>query len=119
MKADYERANSRLIILDHEGTLPHVEGGDPFSHSRGYEPPKAVLSVLADLCSDEKNTVFVVSGRNKAMMHKWFAKVPKLGIGAEYGFFFRWNSEMKSANDWDQLFAITNWDWIEAARGII
>ena len=26
---------------------------------------------------------------------------------------------MKSEQDWEQLFEIRNWDWIEAARGII
>ena len=105
--------------MDHEGTLPSTDGIDPFSCSKGHEPPKSVLSVLADLCSDDKNTVFVVSGRNKQAMHRWFARVTKLGIGAEYGFFYRWNSEMKSEQDWEQLFEIRNWDWIEAARGII
>ena len=40
-------------------------------------------------------------------MHKWYSqKAPKLGLAAENGFFWRWNSQNRSDNDWNKLIEI-------------
>ena len=36
-------------------------------------------------------------------MHEWFEKQKKLGIGAEHGYFYRYDSNLKTKDDWNIL----------------
>lgn len=79
----YRRTSSRLILLDYDGTMmPQT--------SISKTPSDEVISVLNALCADPKNVVFVVSGRGKDSLSKWFASCDKLGISAEHGYFTRY-----------------------------
>lgn len=78
----YRRTNSRLILLDYDGTMMPESSIDK-------TPSEEVISVLNGLCADPKNVVFVVSGRGKDPLSKWFAPCEKLGISAEHGYFTR------------------------------
>jgi trehalose-6-phosphatase len=62
----YAASKNRLIIIDHEGTLPRKINADP-------EPSPMVLSVLDQLTRDKRNTVFVVSPHSKKAVHHWFS----------------------------------------------
>jgi trehalose 6-phosphate synthase/phosphatase len=46
------------------------------------------MSLFNTLCSDPKNVVFVVSGRPRIKLAKWFSLSEKLGLAAEQGFFY-------------------------------
>ena len=39
-------------------------------------------------------------------MHNWFQNIMNLGLGAENGFFYRWNSYQ---THWNQLFDVKDW----------
>lgn len=78
----YKRSTSRLILLDYDGTMMPKNSIDK-------APSSEVLSVLNQLCSDPNNTVFIVSGRSKDPLSKWFSCCENLGISAEHGFFTR------------------------------
>ncbi|KAG8072698.1 hypothetical protein GUJ93_ZPchr0006g40780 [Zizania palustris] len=78
----YRRTDNRLILLDYDGTVM-PEG------SIDKTPSNEVISVLNCLCEDPKNRVFIVSGRAKDELSKWFAPCEKLGIAAEHGYFTR------------------------------
>jgi trehalose 6-phosphate synthase/phosphatase len=79
----YEISESRAILLDYDGTLvPQT--------SINKEPSPEVLSIINILCSDSRNIVFLVSGRDKDTLGKWFSSCPKLGIAAEHGYFLRY-----------------------------
>jgi trehalose 6-phosphate synthase/phosphatase len=52
-------------------------------------PSQELIHILNELCSDPKNTVFLVSGRGKDELAKWFAPCERLGISAEHGYFTR------------------------------
>lgn len=80
----YERAQYRAILLDYDGTVMPQSSIDKF-------PSREVISIFNKLCNDPKNTVFVVSGRGKKDLAKWFAPCEKLGIAAEHGYFMRYN----------------------------
>lgn len=78
----YNRTNSRLILLDYDGTVMSQTSEDK-------RPSPHVLSLLNDLCNDPKNIVFIVSGRGKDSLSNWFSGCENLGISAEHGYFTR------------------------------
>lgn len=50
-------------------------------------------------------------------MHKLYSKkAPKLGLAAENGFFWRWNSINKNESEWNQLVEVEDFDWIAQIR---
>ncbi|KAM7280772.1 hypothetical protein ACFE04_007906 [Oxalis oulophora] len=54
-------------------------------------PSREVISAIKILCTDLKNTMFIVSGLRKCSLSCWSA-CEKLGITAELGFFIRFQS---------------------------
>lgn len=80
----YKRTNNRLILLNYDGTMLPKSLVDK-------TPSNEVILVLNELCSDPKNVVFVVSGRRKDCLSKWFSPCEKLGISAEHGYFTRYD----------------------------
>lgn len=81
----YKDADQRLFILDYEGTLVNwgpVNQIIPIS-------PQRTLDVLNDLLYDERNTVYVMSGRRPDELDRVFRRVPNLGLIAENGCFLR------------------------------
>ena len=79
----YKDTQNRLILLDYDGTMmPQA--------SINKTPSTEVISVLNYLCSDPKNMVFIVSGRDKDCLSKWFSPCEKLGLSAEHGYFTRY-----------------------------
>jgi trehalose 6-phosphate synthase/phosphatase len=80
----YERAKSRAILLDYDGTLvPQA--------SINKEPSAEIVRIINTLCSDSNNIVFIVSGRSRDSLGPMFASCPKLGLAAEHGYFLRYN----------------------------
>jgi trehalose 6-phosphate synthase/phosphatase len=78
----FRKTDNRLILLDYDGTVMPESSIDK-------APSSEVISVLNRLCEDPKNRVFIVSGRGKDELSKWFAPCEKLGIAAEHGYFTR------------------------------
>ncbi|KAG8638824.1 hypothetical protein MANES_14G067800v8 [Manihot esculenta] len=79
----YKKTYRRVIFLDYDGTVvPQT--------SIVKTPSSEVISVLNNLCSDPKNTVFIVSGRGKDPLSDWFAQCENLGIAAEHGYLMRY-----------------------------
>jgi trehalose-6-phosphatase len=66
------------------------------------EPASNAVSALRELTSNPSNLVILVSLNSKKQVHKNYAKhIPNLCLGAENGFFWRWNSIGKTENDWN------------------
>jgi len=79
----YQRCSARVILLDYDGTLTTA------ASSLSNRPTPEVLSVLRLLAGDERNMVYIVSGRGRQELGDWFGQVPGLGLAAEHGFFYR------------------------------
>lgn len=77
----YKNAKRRLFVLDYEGTL--ASWGSPTSII--LTTPQRALDVLNDLVEDDKNIVYVMSGRMPEEMERLFRRVPNLGLIAENG----------------------------------
>ncbi|XP_011028149.1 PREDICTED: alpha,alpha-trehalose-phosphate synthase [UDP-forming] 5-like isoform X3 [Populus euphratica] len=76
----YKRTKNRAILLDYDGTMIL-----PSSISR--TPNMEAVGVLNSLCTDPKNVVFLVSGKDRKTLTEWFSSCEKLGIAAEHGYF--------------------------------
>lgn len=96
----YEKSLSRLILLDYDGTMMPVNMADK-------SPGNRTTSLLNGLCSDPKNVVFIVSGRGKDTLVKWFSRCDKLGLSAEHGCFTRWTKD----SQWESCISVLDLDW--------
>lgn len=104
----YRESANRVIFLDVEGTLlSFLKEVDSFT------PSDKILAALEELCSDPKNTVVLITGREKETLSKWFGSVKKLIIAAEYGAFLKMYSD-----DWESFYNTTG-DWKEHSKTII
>ncbi|CAN0369712.1 unnamed protein product, partial [Discosporangium mesarthrocarpum] len=54
----YKKARNRLIISDYDGTLTTLQ-----SLPQLAGPPQFVTNFLDSLCRDDKNRLFIISGR--------------------------------------------------------
>jgi trehalose 6-phosphate synthase/phosphatase len=97
----YRRAVRRIIFLDYDGTLV------PFSRDpETAVPDERLLSQLARLARDIRNTVVIVSGRRREFLSQWFGDLPVVLI-AEHGAFVRrpgsdWHSNVDGDVSWKQ-----------------
>ncbi|KAK7388450.1 hypothetical protein VNO78_23266 [Psophocarpus tetragonolobus] len=96
----YRDTHSRLILLDYDGTMMPQASIDK-------TPSREVISVLNYLCSDPQNVVFIVSGRDKDCLAKWFSPCQKLGLSAEHGYFSRWSKD----SPWETCGLTADFDW--------
>eukprot|EP00826_Nyctotherus_ovalis_P017110 TRINITY_DN1500_c0_g1_i3.p1 TRINITY_DN1500_c0_g1~~TRINITY_DN1500_c0_g1_i3.p1 ORF type:complete len:784 (-),score=250.70 TRINITY_DN1500_c0_g1_i3:158-2509(-) len=87
LKDHYVKAVNRVILLDTEGTIMPIM---PLLIDRASHK---LRQLLASLCADERNTVFILSGKPKSLIDHWFGCVAKLGLAAEYGYHYRSNAE--------------------------
>ncbi|KAJ0800256.1 putative alpha,alpha-trehalose-phosphate synthase (UDP-forming), Trehalose-phosphatase [Helianthus annuus] len=106
--SSYNKTNSRLILLDYDGTVM----------PRGLvdkTPSKEVISILNNLSNDPKNVVFIVSGRGKDSLGPWFDSCKKLGLSAEHGCFTRWNGD----SGWESCAATVDVGWKKVALPVM
>ncbi|CAI5728990.1 unnamed protein product [Peronospora destructor] len=92
----YERSQRRLFLLDYDGTLVNYQSMEELA-----EPSPVLLACLEDLTADPRNTVYIISGRNKNRLQEWFGHLPRVGLAAEHGYWFRPASKHPSALDVD------------------
>ena len=113
----YKKSNRRLIFLDYEGTLP---SSAPYSKNeekiaKGYRPNDEILKILEKLCSDDKNIVYIITGRGTNLLTNWFGSVKNLNLAAEHGFIFKNNEKKK----WKYIIDEYNNDWINSCADIL
>jgi trehalose 6-phosphate synthase/phosphatase len=79
-----------------------------------------MIAVIKDLCSDKKNTVFVVSGKERHSLAKTLGHIPKLGLAAEHGMFISWPTpKTDEKRHWETLVPITDRTWRSIAITIM
>ncbi|XP_031491616.1 probable alpha,alpha-trehalose-phosphate synthase [UDP-forming] 9 [Nymphaea colorata] len=104
----YRRTKRRAIFLDYDGTMtPQL--------TASATPSPEVIAVLNGLCSDPKNTVFIVSGRGRASLSRWFSSCVLLGIAAEHGYFMRWHRD----SEWESPSIPVDFDWKQIAEPVM
>ena len=124
----YRTSRNRLILLDYGGTL--VAHADKTDKVKAYAmasklvrrtpPPADVLQLLTALCSDQKNTVFVISGQELDAVAEGFGHVRGLGLAAEHGFYYRFPKEGTDGPPrWQTLVNSADQSWKQMVRQIM
>nr|GMC70377.1 probable alpha,alpha-trehalose-phosphate synthase [UDP-forming] 7 [Ipomoea batatas]GMC72715.1 probable alpha,alpha-trehalose-phosphate synthase [UDP-forming] 7 [Ipomoea batatas]GME02519.1 probable alpha,alpha-trehalose-phosphate synthase [UDP-forming] 7 [Ipomoea batatas] len=108
IEAAYIKAKSRAILLDYDGTVMP-------QNSIIKSPSERVLSILNRICSDQNNTVFIVSGRGRDSLSKWFSPCRKLGLAAEHGYFLRRSQD----HDWELSGQGSDFGWMQLAEPVM
>ncbi|KAJ9444726.1 hypothetical protein DIPPA_25436 [Diplonema papillatum] len=101
---EYRSKAKRLLVLDFEGTL--VPG------SRKSEVvSQDVKRHLAALCADDRNTVFVLSGKDQRHLEAWANDIP-IGLSAAHGLYLR----EPGAKKWATVEGGIDLSWKTAVR---
>jgi trehalose 6-phosphate synthase/phosphatase len=106
LSTKYVSSKRRLFLLDYEGTL--VSWG-PVNQIITVSPQRTV-DILNDLLLDERNTVYIMSGRRPEELDRLFRRVSNLGLIAENGCFVKdcgkdkWTemADTKQIRDWKE-----------------
>ncbi|CAK9011725.1 unnamed protein product [Durusdinium trenchii] len=116
----FRHARNRVLCFDNEGTLAtdkrhlhrrytaHTSALADLA-SRGSAPNEHVMDCLQSLSADSRNTVVILSGRSWETMEEWFGKVPRLGLGAERGFFYK--LPFSTGGQWHCMVQKPDYDW--------
>ncbi|KAH7465767.1 hypothetical protein KRP22_014122 [Phytophthora ramorum] len=103
----YRETFRRVIFFDYGNTLTleepagshnfskYITGNEQNAFVSKTETPKAspdLLASLALLCADPRNTVFVLSGKERLDLEKTLGSVRGLGLAAEHGYLYKWGT---------------------------
>ncbi len=97
--AAYERATDRLLLLDYDGTLTPLA-----RYPRLAQPSESILEVLKNLSRDKRNTIVLISGRDRKTLQDWFHDL-HIALVAEHGFWWK-----EAEGDWQMLKHVSA-DW--------
>lgn len=105
----YQSSKNRLIVSDYDGTLTQLQ-----SLPQLASPSPQVLSLLEQLSTDPRNTIIIMSGREKRFMEMWFGRL-RVGLAAEHGFFYRLPGEQH----WHSAESDVDLSWKEVVLPIM
>ena len=89
-------------MFDYDGTLTPIVK-DPQSAI----PSDRVIRTLKTLALDERNAVWIISGRDQAFLDEWMGHISELGLSAEHGSFIR----MPNSTIWENLTEKFDMSW--------
>jgi trehalose 6-phosphate synthase/phosphatase len=100
--SEFKKGKNRLLVLDYDGTLV------PFTMEPDQAKPDAGLKrILYSLAGDSKNSLVIVSGRNRETLERWLGNVP-CGLVAEHGVWIKkdpshaWEMTKRLSSDWKE-----------------
>jgi len=67
-----------------------------------------LISTLTSLCSDPRNNVFVVSGKERSAITETLGNVPNLGLAAEHGMYYSWPHQAFGLGEGGRKWEIMN-----------
>ncbi|RWA03743.1 hypothetical protein EKO27_g11360 [Xylaria grammica] len=98
----YRASNKRLFMFDYDGTLTPIVR-DP----QAAIPSKRVIQTLTTLASDDRNAVWIISGRDQEFLQQHLGHIANLGFSAEHGSFIRY----PGATTWENLAEKLDMSW--------
>eukprot|EP01114_Cavostelium_apophysatum_P002573 TRINITY_DN1228_c0_g1_i2.p1 TRINITY_DN1228_c0_g1~~TRINITY_DN1228_c0_g1_i2.p1 ORF type:complete len:776 (+),score=198.46 TRINITY_DN1228_c0_g1_i2:1922-4249(+) len=99
----YRRAHKRLLVFASDGALISTSALPFLAH-----PSRRVFDILGRLCADERNVVYVVSGRDRATLMGWFGNLP-IGLVAEHGYYICDKANTPEGAEWTSLDCDLSW----------
>ncbi|RPI46068.1 MAG: trehalose-phosphatase, partial [Bacteroidetes bacterium] len=106
--ASYAESKRRILFLDYDGTLSWFRK-DP----EDARPDRQLYEILEALTNDEKNTVVIISGRDKETLGEWFGTGGKIHCIAEHGVWIR-----EPGGEWHMPEQIDN-HWMEPVKPLL
>ena len=103
----YHNARKRVLFLDYDGTLV---GFNPLPDQA--KPDEELINLLRALCEDPRNTVVIISGRERHTLAEWFVDL-NLHFIASHGLWIR-----HPGQDWVITATLDN-EWKESIRRIM
>jgi trehalose 6-phosphate synthase/phosphatase len=100
-------AGKRLFLLDYDGTLVQFKDKPEYA-----VPDKELLELITRLAEDKKNTVVIISGRDRNTLEEWFGKL-KINLVAAHGMWVR-----EEGREWERIEILSN-EWKENIRPIL
>lgn len=104
----YEEAYKRILFLDYDGTLSGFK-----KNPEDAKPDEELYGILEKLTQDPKNTVTIISGRDKETLGRWFDTSWNIHFIAEHGVWLR-----DPGGDWHMLEQIDN-QWKESVQPLL
>lgn len=104
----YADAKKRILFLDYDGTLSWFR-----KNPEDARPDKELYSILDSLTGDIRNTVTIISGRDKETLGRWFPDKWKLHFIAEHGVWLK-----EAHGEWHMMEQIDN-DWKESVLPLL
>jgi len=108
IKRAYRNAGSRILFLDYDGTLVGFK-----TIPAEAKPDSELKDLLRGLTADSRNTVVMISGRDRDFLEKWFSDIEGLRFVASHGLWLRYPDEK-----WIMTAALDN-KWKESVRPIL
>ena len=96
----YTKSKRRILFLDYDGTLSWFK-----KNPEDAKPDKQLYNILKELTKNEKNTVVIISGRDKETLGRWFNQGWNIHFIAEHGVWLR-----EPAGEWQMMEQIDN-EW--------
>ena len=86
---------------------------------KASKPTDHMMSLIATLAADRRNTVFVVSGKERHSLTDAFSDIPNLGLAAEHGMFISWPTANTSKRRWETMVPDRDRSWRSIAINIM
>lgn len=80
----HKEAGKRLLLLDYDGTLTPIVR-DP----QAAVPSESLLKSLKKLSEDDRNLIYIISGRDEQFLSKHLGHLDRIGFSAEHGGYFK------------------------------
>jgi trehalose 6-phosphate synthase/phosphatase len=99
LAGSYRKSKKRLFLLDYDGTLVGFKGKPTEAG-----PDDQIIKLLSSLSKDPKNTVVIISGRDRTTLENWLGQIGT-ALVAEHGGWIRnesqkWNTPVPFDMDW-------------------
>ncbi len=104
----YKKAGKRILFLDYDGTLSWFR-----KNPEDARPDEELYGIIEDLTRDDKNTVVIISGRDKETLSRWFDAGWDIHFIAEHGVWLR-----EPEGDWRMMEQIDN-AWKESVQPLL
>jgi len=98
----YHDASRRILFLDYDGTLSWFK-----KNPEDAKPDEHLYRILGYLSTNARNTVVIISGRDKETLDRWFDDSWNIHFVAEHGVWLK-----EPGSDWHMMEQIDN-SWME------
>lgn len=109
LKERFDGAKKRLILLDYDGTLTPIVK-DP----EAALPSQLLLKAMQRLSDDERNVIYIISGRDERFLSKHLGHFKNIGFSAEHGGYIK----EPGSDEWQNMTKDLDMSWMADVRKV-